>query len=241
MHQPAGGCARRGGLLAFESRKDRPSTEESALEQKLLHDLAFAFSSAVDVRAPYTHCHSLNVSQICLAMCSVLDIRKKARFEVDVGGHLHDIGRLWISDTIVKAKGPLNTDEAWEMQRHPEVGYQIVKRANLSKAICNAVLFHHERWDGQGYPHGLKGEDIPEIARMIAVADAYEAMTSGRIYRPALSISAAKTEIENHMGDQFDPRMARALLKVDRRFLSELEGNKFEENDGSIIHMSRHP
>lgn len=195
----------------------------------------------MDVRAPFTHSHSLNVSELCLAMCDVLGIRKKARFEIDVGGHLHDVGRLWVSDSIVKAEGPLSMDEAWEMQRHPEVGYQIVKRANLSKNICNAVLFHHERWDGKGYPHGIQGEDIPEIARMIAVADAFEAMTSGRKYKPPLSTSAAISEIEEHMGEQFDPHMARVLLKVDRRFLSELEGNKFEEGAGDIIHMSRHP
>lgn len=211
------------------------------LNEKLLHDLAFAFSSAIDVRSPHTYSHSLNVSEICLAMCAVLGIKKKAMFDVDVGCHLHDIGRLWVSDSIIKSSGPLSTDQAWEMQRHPEVGYQIVRRANLPKNICNAVLFHHERWDGQGYPNGLKGKDIPEIARMIAVADAYEAMTSGRTYRPALSISTARNEVEKHAGEQFDPRMAQALLEVDRKLLVKLQESKFQEGEGGAIHMSKHP
>jgi HD-GYP domain-containing protein (c-di-GMP phosphodiesterase class II) len=132
---------------------------------------------------------------------------------IRAAGVLHDIGKLGVADAVLKKPGAL-TDEEWaEMRRHPELGARILDHANL-RDISGWVLAHHERIDGRGYPLGLSGADIPLEARILAVADAYEAMTADRAYRAALGHDAAQEELRAGAGTQFDPEVVEAFLAV---------------------------
>jgi HD-GYP domain-containing protein (c-di-GMP phosphodiesterase class II) len=128
-------------------------------------------------------------------------------------GVLHDIGKLGIPDAVLHKAGPLDDEELTEIRRHPELGASILEHANL-RDIATWVLAHHERVDGHGYPSGLRGEEIPLEARVLAVADAYEAMTADRPYRSALPRGEALDELRRGAGEQFDGAVVRAFLRV---------------------------
>jgi HD-GYP domain-containing protein (c-di-GMP phosphodiesterase class II) len=132
---------------------------------------------------------------------------------IRAAGVLHDLGKLGVADAILKKPGPLTDDEWIEMRRHPELGARILDHANL-RDISGWVLAHHERIDGKGYPSGLAGEAIPLEARILAVADAYEAMTADRPYRTALGHDAARDELLAGAGTQFDPVVVEAFLRA---------------------------
>jgi HD-GYP domain-containing protein (c-di-GMP phosphodiesterase class II) len=125
---------------------------------------------------------------------------------------LHDIGKVGISDQILKKPGPLTIEEWDEMKKHPEIGYRICLSSPELTAISEFVLSHHERWDGTGYPRGLKHDEIPILSRILAIVDAYDSMTNDRIYRKALSKQAALEEIKDKAGTQFDPVIADAFI-----------------------------
>lgn len=129
-------------------------------------------------------------------------------------GLLHDIGKIAIRDSILNKKGPLTDDEWKEIKRHPEISYRIISSVNDMADLAELVLYHHERWDGNGYPKGIKGDSIPMLARIITVADSYDAMTSPRPYRGALSKEVAQAEILANSGKQFDPEIADVFLKM---------------------------
>ncbi|MFO8061252.1 MAG: HD-GYP domain-containing protein, partial [Bacillota bacterium] len=127
---------------------------------------------------------------------------------------LHDLGKVVLPDEILSKEGPL-TDEEWmQIRTHPEAGFRIAQTSPEMAPVARAILSHHERYDGKGYPQGIKGEEIPLIARVIAVADAYDAMTSGRPYRPAITHREAIDEIERCAGTQFDPRIAQIFVRI---------------------------
>jgi HD-GYP domain-containing protein (c-di-GMP phosphodiesterase class II) len=126
--------------------------------------------------------------------------------------NLHDIGKIAIDEQILNKPGKLNEEEWAEIKRHPEIGYRILSSSSEYAEISEDILSHHERWDGDGYPQGLKGKDIPYRARIIAIADAYDAMTSDRPYRKALSKEEALAEIIRCSGTQFDPSIARKFV-----------------------------
>ncbi|MEA2373808.1 MAG: hypothetical protein QOD53_271, partial [Thermoleophilaceae bacterium] len=137
------------------------------------------------------------------------DVVERVRF----GGIVHDVGKIGISDAVLRKPGWLS-DEDWdEMRRHPEIGARILRGANLDD-IGEWVLAHHERPDGQGYPNGLAGHSIPLEARILAAADAYEAMTSDRVYRPAMTPQAAREELRRCSGTQFDEQVVDAFLSL---------------------------
>ncbi len=133
---------------------------------------------------------------------------------------LHDIGKIKIPKSILLKKEKLNNND-WEIiKQHPEVGYKITKRQHIGKDILEGVMSHHERWNGNGYPHGLKKENIPLFGRIIGIADALDAMVSCRPYRYfPLSVDEALTELNVHAGIQFDPYIAKYLLSQDREAL----------------------
>jgi HD-GYP domain-containing protein (c-di-GMP phosphodiesterase class II) len=132
---------------------------------------------------------------------------------VRVAGVLHDIGKLGISDAVLLKTGSLEAAEWAEIRRHPELGARILEHANL-RDVASWVLAHHERVDGGGYPHGLAGDEIPLEGRILAVADAYEAMTADRPYRRALPKAEARAELLRGAGAQFDSRVVEAFLRV---------------------------
>jgi HD-GYP domain-containing protein (c-di-GMP phosphodiesterase class II) len=126
---------------------------------------------------------------------------------------LHDIGKIVISNKILNKKGNLSESEWHELKKHPQVGYRIAMSSPDLMPIADCILCHHERWDGKGYPQGLKGDKIPLLSRIISVVDAFDAMTQDRSYRKAMTIEAAIEEIRKNSGKQFDPDIVKIFIE----------------------------
>lgn len=148
--------------------------------------------------------HSLRVSALCEAMGKSLNLPEKDIKELKTVGLLHDIGKIAIDEKILNKPGKLTEEERCSIQRHPEIGYRILCTVSHMSEMADYVLAHHERWDGRGYPCGLKGEEIPLQSRIIAIADTYDAMVSERSYRSPLTKEQAIEELRVNAGTQFD-------------------------------------
>jgi HD-GYP domain-containing protein (c-di-GMP phosphodiesterase class II) len=133
--------------------------------------------------------------------------------ELKTVGLLHDIGKIAVDENILNKPGKLTEDEREEINKHPEIGYRILSSVNDMSEMAEYVLAHHERWDGGGYPKGLKGEEIPLQARIMAVADTFDAMTSERAYRGALPAEVALDELRRNAGTQFDPELVNLFIE----------------------------
>ena len=133
--------------------------------------------------------------------------------ELELLATLHDIGKVGISDQILNKPGKLTDDEWAQMKKHSEIGYRIAMASPELMPIADFILSHHERWDGHGYPQGLAGDKIPLASRILAVADAFDAMTEDRVYRKAMSTADALKEIEKNSGTQFDPEIVGTFLQ----------------------------
>ena len=149
--------------------------------------------------------HSERVSDLCQAIAIKMSFNDNAVNQMKIAGLIHDIGKIGVDEKILNKQGGLNDDERREVERHPEIGWRLLSSTNEFSELSLFVLNHHERWDGTGYPNGRKGEDIPLEARIISVADAYDAMTSERSYRSAMSKEEAILELTSRAGTQFDP------------------------------------
>jgi diguanylate cyclase (GGDEF)-like protein/PAS domain S-box-containing protein/putative nucleotidyltransferase with HDIG domain len=157
--------------------------------------------------------HSQRVSEICQNIGNAIGFSEIKISKLKVVGLLHDIGKIAIEEGILNKPGKLTEQERDEIKRHPDIGYRILSSSYEMLELADCILAHHERWDGTGYPKGLKGEAIPMVARIIALADSYDAMTSERSYRNALSEEEALEEIRNNAGTQFDPEIARIFIE----------------------------
>lgn len=151
--------------------------------------------------------HSNRVSSICMAIAANMNFDNDDVNKIRIAGLVHDIGKIGIDEKILNKPGKLTEDERDQVNKHPEVGWRILSSANEFTELANFILDHHERWDGRGYPNGLAGEDIPLEARIIAVADSFDAMTSERSYRSGLSQEEAIAELMRCSGTQFDPQI----------------------------------
>jgi HD-GYP domain-containing protein (c-di-GMP phosphodiesterase class II) len=160
-----------------------------------------------------------------------------------VGTPLHDIGKIGIEDSILRKPGKLTEEEFEIMKTHTIRGYEILKDLPDMGPCLPIVRNHHERWDGKGYPDGLAGERIPKLARIVAVADAFDAMTTDRPYRPALPLEVAFAEIRDKAGTQFDPDMARAFLRLRPKIEEALQhpGSEAETLLPQVFNTSRNP
>lgn len=158
--------------------------------------------------------HSHRVSALCKSMGKALDLPEADIEELKTVGLLHDIGKIAIEETILNKQGKLTEVEWKEIKRHPEIGYRILGTVNDMSDMADYILCHHEKWNGTGYPKGLKREEIPFQARIIAIADAYDAMTSERSYRGALTKEIAIQELQKNSGIQFDPEIVRAFIET---------------------------
>jgi putative nucleotidyltransferase with HDIG domain len=172
---------------------------------------AMLLAETLDLRDVGTSRHSYTVGQLAEQTGRHLGWDSGRVERLHAAGVLHDIGKLGIPDAILQKPGALDDDEWAEMRRHPEIGARILEHANL-RDIADWVRAHHERVDGRGYPAGLAGGDIPAEARVLAVADAYEAMTADRPYRRSLGAEAAEAELRRAAGTQFDAAVVEALL-----------------------------
>ncbi len=161
-----------------------------------------------------TELHAERIAQLSRKVGIVFNLSQIELDQIELLATLHDIGKVGIPERIVKKPGNLNHDEWVQMKKHPEIGYRIAMSSPNLAPIANYILCHHERWDGNGYPRNLKGTEIPLISRIIAVVDAYDAMTEDRVYRKAMTYEAAIEEIVKCAGTQFDPEVAKIFVEV---------------------------
>ncbi|HSB38055.1 MAG TPA: HD domain-containing phosphohydrolase [Gaiellaceae bacterium] len=205
-------AAQIGGLLAAFGH------EEHA--ERLYRETLASLSNALEAKDAVTSEHTEEVVRLAVAVAAELDLELEAVRNVELGAVLHDIGKVRVPEAILNKPGPL-TGEEWEVMRtHPEVGERILRPIRSLEAILPIVRHHHERWDGSGYPDGLAGRAIPLGARIVAVCDAYRAMTEDRPYRKALEEAEARRELSDGAGAQFDPDCVEALVRaLDRRGL----------------------
>lgn len=173
-----------------------------------------ALASAIDAKDPYTHGHSSRVAMYAAQIARESGKPEKECEKVYYAGLLHDVGKIGIRSAVINKPGRLTDEEYVEIKLHPVLGDQILKRIQESPYLSIGAHYHHERYDGKGYPEGLKGVDIPEIARIIAVADAYDAMTSKRSYRDPIPQQQVRKEMVKGMGTQFDPEYAKILIHM---------------------------
>ncbi|MDF2614496.1 MAG: uncharacterized protein K0S71_2282 [Clostridia bacterium] len=158
--------------------------------------------------------HSEKVSILCKQIGVAMNLDYEMIKEIEIAGLMHDIGKIAINESLLNKPGQLTEIEYNEIKKHPESGYQILKSVDRYSSLAEYVLSHHERWDGLGYPRGLSGKDIPLIARIITIADAYEAMTADRSYRKGMSSVAAIEELKKNAGTQFDPEIVELFVNV---------------------------
>ncbi len=177
--------------------------------------------AAVDARDPYTRGHTARVAHYAVAIAEEMGLQDEKVAEIELGAILHDIGKIGIADKILGKSTPLVDEETQQMETHPQKGAVIVKDVDFLHCAIPAILCHHERLDGNGYPHALQGDEIPLSARIIAVADAFDAMTTDRPYSKALQKREAIEEINKQAGKQFDAEVARAFQVVMQRKLNE--------------------
>lgn len=170
-----------------------------------------AMSRAIDARDPYTRGHSERVARLSFELAEILGLEETACQEIYVAGILHDVGKIGIPDRVLLKAGALSDEEFDIIKQHPEIGYRIVEQLGKLHFTLPGVLYHHERWDGRGYPQGLAGDDIPLMARIIAVADSFDAMTSSRPYRNAMPLSQACEIIHDGSGKQWDAMIVRCF------------------------------
>ncbi|MFZ0625962.1 MAG: HD domain-containing phosphohydrolase [Acidimicrobiia bacterium] len=159
------------------------------------------------------HGHVHRVSDLAVDLGSGLGLGEIELDRLALAGILHDVGKIHLDPGILGKPGPLDENERELMNRHPELGFAMT-RHRLDPKVAEAILYHHERFDGRGYPFGLKGDEIPILSRIILVADAFDAMTSTRAYQPALPVDFAITEIRQHTGTQFDPQVVEVFLEL---------------------------
>jgi putative nucleotidyltransferase with HDIG domain len=203
-------AAQIGGLLAAYEHEERV--------QRLYRETLASLSNALEAKDAITSQHTEEVVRLAVAVAAELDLELGVVQSVELGAVLHDIGKVRVPETILNKPGALTEEEWVVMRTHPEVGEQILRPIQSLQSILPIVRHHHERWDGSGYPDGLAGSAIPLGARIVAVCDAYRAMTENRPYRSALPEAQARKELEQGTGAQFDAECIQALLRaLDRR------------------------
>ncbi|WP_078863420.1 HD-GYP domain-containing protein [Streptomyces sp. AcH 505] len=173
-----------------------------------------ALVQAVDIKDKYTRGHSERVGRASVMIAHELGMERERLEVLRFAGILHDVGKLGVPTRVLRKEGPLTPEERRVIELHPEYGHEMVRGIGFLGEARSAILHHHERLDGTGYPYGLVGRQIPEFARVVAVADAFDAMTSTRSYRRARPVRTAVAELERCAGSQFDPEMVRALVRA---------------------------
>jgi putative nucleotidyltransferase with HDIG domain len=175
---------------------------------------ALKLTQTLILRDPDNAGHATRVTELALRLAAALEVSPQRVEAIKAGGPLHDIGKLELDRAILDKPGALDPEELEEIRAHPELGARMLQGVKSLRSALNCVLHHHERWDGAGYPYGLGGEAIPLEARILAVADAYDAMISQRPYRAPRTREEALAEVERCAGSQFDPQIARVFVSL---------------------------
>ncbi len=195
-------------------KQTRRAEERRKQVERLLDQLINALAETIDAKDKYTNGHSLRVAQYAKEIAQRAGKTKEEQERIYYMGMLHDIGKIGIPDYIITKSSSLSDKEYFVTRKHPEIGADILANITEIPDLGVGAHWHHERYDGTGYPDGLKESDIPEAARMIAVADAYDAMASKRSYRDVLPQNVVYEEIEKGKGTQFDPFFADIMLQM---------------------------
>ena len=180
----------------------------------LMMGLLHSLTSAVDAKDAYTCGHSERVALLSRHLAGLVRLPDNEIERIYMAGLLHDVGKIGVPETVLQKTGKLTPEEFDQMKKHPEIGARILADVKQVEDIIPGVLYHHERYDGKGYPTGLAAKNIPLMGRIICLADCFDAMTSNRTYRKALPLEVALTEIRRCSGTQFDPELAEAFLKI---------------------------
>ncbi len=187
---------------------------DKLLSRGAFHDVIDCLVDALEAKDDYIGGHSSSVANMSFDLAKAIGLRGFALEDVHLAAHLHDIGKIKIPGSILNKKEKLLPHEMDMIKKHPEFGYDILNNSKGLKNIAKIVLYHHERWDGKGYPLGVKGDKIPVGSRIIAVADSIDAMTTDRPYRAAMSWEQCRQELLKNKGHQFDPFLAEEALKL---------------------------
>lgn len=215
-----------GPHLAFKGIRQAHHESRVAME---------GLANALERRDPYTFRHSIRVTAYARAILGMMPYIPRPTAEaVIAAAHVHDLGKVGAQDGSLKKPSALSPEERRAIEEHPVVGAEIVSRLEVYKQSVDIIRHHHERWDGSGYPDGLAGEAIPLGSRIIAVADAFDAMTSERVYRPAMSIESALAELRRGQGTQFDPQIVEVFHQAEAAGSLNLEGEIGEASPRGI-------
>lgn len=224
-----------GDIIEQQKKVEEAKIYEIHAEEmkELFIQTAEALVSAIDAKDQYTRGHSVRVATYAKQIAELSGLPEAECEEVYFAGLLHDVGKIGIPDGIINKAGRLTDEEFNEIKQHPVYGSTILNRINRLPYLSIGAKYHHERYDGKGYPTGLCGEDIPQMARIIAVADAYDAMTSKRSYRNTIPQQTVREEIIKGMGTQFDPKFAKLMVYlIDKDFEYNMqEHSEFDEDD----------
>lgn len=176
------------------------------------HEIIDCITCALDARDTYTAGHSQRVSDMALRICQLIGFKEKDIEKIHMAAHLHDIGKIGVPDAVLKKEGRLTEEEFACMKKHTIIGAEILGKSSVLRELSEIVLLHHERYDGKGYPTGRAGNEIPVGARIIAICDSIDAMTSNRCYRKAFDFEYCYREIERNLGKMYDPVIGRYVL-----------------------------
>ena len=179
----------------------------------IYHDLIASIVATLEAKDRFTADHSMRVSDMTEQICKKMGLPSWQIETIHIAAHVHDIGKIGIPDSIIAKPGSLTHDEWTRVKEHPRIGADILNKSGELSEIADIVLHHHERWDGKGYPDGIKGDAIPLGSRIIAVCDSIDAMTSERSYRKILSIEACREEIRRNSGLMYDPKIVDVVLR----------------------------
>jgi putative nucleotidyltransferase with HDIG domain len=220
--------------LILENREYQKHLEDKVRERTEALSRSYrttleALATALDTRDSETLGHSLRVAAYTVAVARRMGVGEPDLTDIYRGALLHDVGKIGVPDAILRKPGRLTPEEWNEMRRHPELGYRILEGVDFLERAREIVLSHQERFDGQGYPRGLRGTDIPLGARIFAVVDTMDAMTSDRPYRKARSYDEARAEIRRHSGTQFDPEVVRTFLAIGDGEWNDIQEKVMEE------------
>lgn len=196
---------------------------------KLLLESMQAIVKTIDAKDIYTRGHSIRVGRYSAALAKALGLSEKQVSDMFMIGLLHDVGKIGVPDYILNKPDKLTAEEFDIIKKHTVIGRDILKEMPIVDHLAEGAYHHHEHYDGSGYPKGLKGEEIPFVARILAVADAYDAMNSDRVYRSRLSKDVIKRELINCRGTQFDPLMADTMIKIMDTEIKEIDDDFISE------------
>jgi len=184
-------------------------------QQAMFLGVLQALTAAIDAKDRYTCGHSERVATLAVELGRRVGLSEEEVERLRISGLVHDIGKIGVPEAVLTKPGRLTDDEFDQIKQHPEIGVRILRDLPQLADVLPGVLHHHERWDGNGYPHGLSGEGIPLFARLLALADSFDAMSSSRTYRSAMPRTAVLEEVQACAGTQFDPALAREFVRLD--------------------------